>query len=162
MEKELVEAFNEQIKNELYSAYLYLAMAAWAESENFPGTAHWLKEQAKEEVEHAMKMFDFLNDRGEKVLLHAIDRPGQDFSSVEDVFENTLAHEQKVTGLIHRLYELAGKHNDHAAEIFLQWFVSEQVEEEATASSILETVRQVKPGSGALIVLDRQLGQRKS
>lgn len=161
MNKKLQEAFNEQIKNELYSAYLYLSMAAYAESVNLSGLSHWMKVQVKEEETHAMKMFDFLADRGVRVILQAIPQPTSKFSSVKEVFEKTLEHEQKVTGLINDLYNLANKVGDNAASIFLQWFVTEQVEEEKSATAILEQLKIVKPESPAMLMLDSQLGKRE-
>jgi ferritin len=160
MDKKLVNAFNEQIKNELYSAYLYLSMAAYFDSLTLPGSSHWMKVQAKEEIEHAMKMFEFLADRGVRVTLQAIAKPPAEFSSPQDVFKETLTHEQKVTSLIHALYELANKSGDHASSVFLQWFVTEQVEEEKNASEILEHFKLVKPDSAALLMLDKALGKR--
>lgn len=162
MDKKLQNMFNDQIKNELYSAYLYLAMAAYAESKNLPGFAHWLKAQAKEETDHGMKMYGFLIDRGVRVVLQAIPEPSLDFKSALGIFEETLAHEKKVTGLIDSLYVTAQKVNDHAASVFLQWFISEQVEEEKNATSILETLKVIKAESPALIMLDRELAKRGS
>ena len=160
MEKKVVDAVNEQIKNEMFSAYLYLSMAAYFESVNLDGFAHWMKMQAKEETEHALKLFSHLCERGERVVLQAIEQPQVDFDSPASVFEVTLAHEQKVTSLINRLYELAHKNNDYPLCILLQWFISEQVEEEANAGKILEQLKMIKPGSGALLMLDRALASR--
>jgi ferritin len=156
----LQKAFNEQIKNELYSAYLYLSMAAYFESINLTGFSHWMRQQVKEEMVHAMKMFEFLGDRGERVILEAIAKPPSDFSSPKGVFEETLKHEKKVTSLINKLYDLASKVDDKAAVIFLQWFVTEQVEEEKSASDILEKLKVAKPDSAALLMLDSMMGKR--
>jgi len=161
MDKKLVKAFNDQIKNELYSAYLYLAMAAWSESKNLSGFAHWFRVQFKEETAHGMKMFEFLVDRGERVGLQAIPEPESDFSSALAVFEETLKHEKKVTALIHGLSDLAKKVNDHASVVFLQWFINEQVEEEKNATAIVGTLKMIKPDSTALIMLDRELAKRE-
>jgi ferritin len=161
MNKKLQEAFNEQIKNELYSAYIYLSMAAYADSVNLSGLSHWMKAQVKEEEIHAMKMFNFLADRGVKVVLQAIPQPPEKFSSPKEVFEKTLEHEQKVTGLINDLYNLANKVGDNAASIFLQWFVTEQVEEEKSATEILQQLKIIKPDSPAMFMLDAQLGKRE-
>ena len=161
MGKKLQSAFNEQIKNELYSAYLYLSMAAYCEVSNLPGFGHWMKVQEKEERAHAMKIFDFLADRGIKVILQAIPQPPVEFASAQEIFEQTLKHEKKVTGLLNQLYELAKKSDDHAASIFLQWFISEQVEEEKNATAILDTLKIIKPDSAALIMLDRELAKRE-
>ena len=155
------KAFNDQIKNELYSAYIYLAMAADLEVRNLGGFAHWMKVQYKEEISHAMKMFEFLNDRGVKVLLQAIPQPTLEFASVLEIFEKTLKHEQEVTSLINNLYDLAKEVNDRAASVFLQWFVSEQVEEEKNATQIIQTLKMIKPEGPALIMLDRELAKRQ-
>jgi len=161
MDKKLCSAFNEQINNELYSAYLYLAMAAYFEYENLEGFAQWMKVQAKEEVNHAMKMFEFLNDRGQRVILGAVHKPPADFSSPRDVFERTLKHEKKITSLINNLYDLSIKVKDNSSSVFLQWYISEQVEEEKSASSILEKLKMIKPSSGSMIMLDRELAKRE-
>ncbi len=119
-----------------------------------------MKAQAKEESGHGMKFFDFLNDRGGRVILQEIPQPPADFSSAQEVFEETLAHEKKVTGLLNQLYELSIEVNDNAATIFLQWFITEQIEEEKNAAQILETLKLIKPDSAALIMLDRELAKR--
>lgn len=160
MDTKLQKAFNEQIKNELYSAYLYLSMAGYCESKNLPGFSHWMKVQYKEEVTHAMKMFDFLVARGERVVLQAIPQPPANFANAQDIFEKTLEHEQKVTALINGLSDLAKKVNDQSSTVFLQWFISEQVEEEKNATAILDTLKVIKPDSAALIMLDRELAKR--
>lgn len=161
MEKKLQDALNEQVKNELYSAYLYLSMAAYCESENLPGLAHWMKIQAKEETGHGMKIFEFLVDRGIRVILKAIPQPTIDFSSPQDVFEKTLEHEKKVTGLINKLYGTSKQAEDNAAQVFLQWFITEQVEEEKNATHILEMLKAIKPRSAAMIMLDKELAKRE-
>jgi len=156
------DAINEQIKNELYSAYLYLSMSAYCESANLPGFAHWMREQAKGEVGHAMKLYEFVNDRGGRVLLKAIDQPPIEFRSPLDVFEKTLEHERKVTEMINNLYSLAIQEKDYASQTFLQWFIDEQVEEEKSASQILEQLKMIGESTVPLITLDRQLAQRGS
>lgn len=161
MDKKLQKAFNDQIKHELHSAYIYLAMAAYFETKNLSGFAHWMKIQYKEEVAHAMKMFEFLNDRGQRVILQAIPQPILEFNSSLEVFEETLKHEQKVTSLINTLYELAKEVNDHASVVFLQWFVSEQVEEEKNATEIVQTLKIIKSEGAPLIMLDRELARRE-
>ncbi|MBU0502807.1 MAG: ferritin [Candidatus Omnitrophota bacterium] len=161
MDKKLHSALNEQIKNELYSAYLYLSMASWFESVNLEGFAHWMKVQAKEEEKHAMKIFDFLNDRGVKVVLQAIAQPPVDFSSAKEIFEQSLGHEKKVTAMINKLYDLSLDVGDHASRVFLHWFINEQVEEEKSPSKILETLRAIKGEGAALIMLDRELAKRE-
>lgn len=160
MDKKLINAFNTQIKNELYSSYLYLSMAAYSEAKNLSGFAVWLKAQAKEEVEHAMKIFDYLNDRGERVVLEAISQPPNDFVSTQDIFKRTLDHEKKVTNMISKLADLANKVNDKAASVFLQWFINEQVEEEKNATAILQTIKDIGSNSVAMIMLDRELAKR--
>lgn len=158
--KKMQDALNEQINAELYSAYLYQAMAAYFEAGNLRGFAHWMELQDKEEKGHAKKMYDFLVDRGGRVALKAIAAPPAEWKSALAVFEDTYAHEQKVTGLIHKLVDLARAENDHAAEVFLAWFVTEQVEEEAHASEIVEKLKMVKEHPQGLLMLDAQLGQR--
>jgi ferritin len=157
---EIQDAMNEQIKNEFYSAYQYLSMAAYCESENLPGFAGWMRAQAREETEHAMKFFDFILDRNGRVVLGAIDGPVVEFGSPLEVFERALGHEQKVTTMINDLYGLAVRENDYASQAFLQWFVTEQVEEEKNTGDVVETLKMVGDRSEALFLLDRELGQR--
>lgn len=160
MEQKLTKAFNEQIKNELASSYLYLSMASYFESINLSGCGHWMQMQAKEELMHAMKLYTFLNDVGGKVELEAIAKPPVSFASPLDVFKQTLAHEKKVTAMINKLYNLAQKTGDNAAAICLQWFVTEQIEEEKSATDIVEMLKRVKPDSGQMIMIDRELAAR--
>jgi ferritin len=160
LSKKMQDAINEQIKNELYSGYLYLAMAAYAEDQNLPGFAHWMKAQCQEETEHAMKFFGYIAERGGRVELKAIDQPPVEYESPTALFEMTLEHEKKVTGLIHDLYELALEEKDYASQVLLQWYIEEQVEEEAAASEIMETLR-IAGGKGqALVMMDRALARR--
>ncbi len=161
MDKKLLATFNEQIKNELYSGYMYLSMAAYFESINLPGFSHWMKKQAGEEKVHAMKMFDFLIDRGERVILEALAQPPSEFSSVKEIFEETLKHEKKVTALINNLYDLSEKANDQAAMVFLHWFITEQIEEEKNPAKILEDIKKIKADSPAILYLDRELAKRE-
>jgi len=161
MDKKLQKAINEQIKNEFYSSYLYLSMAAYFESVNLEGFAHWMKIQAKEEQGHGMKFFSFLNDRGVRVALQAISQPPTDFASAEDVFAQTLEHEKKVTNLLEKLQDLAKDLNDHSAIVLLNWFITEQVEEEKNATKIVETIKMLKGNVPALIMLDRELAKRE-
>ncbi|MGD8245428.1 MAG: ferritin [Anaerolineae bacterium] len=153
-------AINQQIKDELYSAYLYLSMAAYFEAKSLPGFASWMRMQSQEEVEHAMKFFDFVNERGGRVELQAIEQPTIEFESPLAVFQETYEHEQKVTALIHDLYEVALEESDYAAQVMLHWFIEEQVEEEATASQIVDTLERIGDREQALIMLDKELGQR--
>jgi ferritin len=160
LDEKLLEAMNEQINKELYSAYLYLGMAAYLDASNLAGSAHWMRAQAREEQEHALKFYRYLYERGGRVTLQAIDEPPTEYESVLDVFEQTLAHEQKVTALINGLYAMAVAENDYASQAFLQWFVSEQVEEEDNATRIVETLKMVGSKGQALIMLDRELAKR--
>ena len=160
--KKIQDAMNEQIKNEFYSAYQYLSMAAYCESMNLPGFAHWMRAQSREETEHAMKFFDFVLDRGGRVVLQAMEQPVVEFGSPLEVFERTLEHERKVTAMINDLYGLALRENDYASQTFLQWFVTEQVEEEKNAGDVVETLKMIGDKSEALFLLDRELGQREN
>ena len=156
------DAINEQIKNELYSAYIYLSMAAQFEAENLPGFSGWMRMQSNEEVEHAMKFFDYINERGGRVTLHAIDQPLIEWGSPLEIFETALAHEQKVTAMINNIYEIALAEKDYASQVMLQWFIEEQVEEEQNAGDIVETLKMIDESGSALFILDRQLGARKA
>jgi len=160
--EKMQQAMNDQIKHELDSAYIYLSMAAYFESTNLPGFAHWMRIQTGEEQEHAMKFFDFIYDRGGRVALQAISQPPADFASPLDAFEKALAHEQKVTGLINDLYALAVQEKDYASQIFLQWFVDEQVEEEKSAGDIVDMLKMIGDKGQALFMADRQLAQREA
>ena len=160
MNKKIVEAFNEQMNWELYSAYLYLSMAAYFDAANLPGFANWMKVQVQEELAHVMKFYTRINDRGGRVELTAVKGPPTDWQSPIAAFEDTLKHEQGVSGLINKLVKLVRDELDTAAEIFLQWFVTEQVEEEASASRVLEDVKLAAGAPGAMVMLDRELAQR--
>lgn len=154
-------AINEQIKNELYSAYLYLAMSAHFEAQSLPGFGKWMRAQAEEEVEHAMKFFDFLNERGGRVILETIDQPPTEFGTVLEVFEMVLEHEQKVTALIHQLYETALEANDYATQVMLHWFIDEQVEEESNAGLMVDRLRMADGQKVAILHLDQMAGARE-
>ena len=162
LSKPVQDAVNEQIKNEIQSAYLYLAMGGWCEGKSYPGMAKWLRVQWQEELNHALKLFDFLYDRGGQVVLQALEKPKADFASPRDVFEHVYAHEQKVTALIHRLYDLAVKENDHATQVELQWFIKEQVEEEKNAAAIVEQLKMAGESGPSLLMMDRALSARSS
>jgi len=153
-------AINEQIKNELYSAYLYLAMSAHFEAANLPGIAKWMRLQSNEEVEHAMKFFGYVNDRGGRVILKAIDQPQSEWSTPLVAFEQVLEHEQKVTGMIHNLFAIATKENDYPTQVMLHWYINEQVEEEKNASTIVDQLRMIGDHPNALLMLDHRLGER--
>ncbi len=151
-------ALNGQLVAELYSAYLYLSMAAYFDAQKLPGFANWMRVQAQEEVTHGMKFYRYVNDSGGRVALGPIDGPPTDWPSPVAAFEHVLAHEQKVTGLINGLVELAAKENDQATADFLQWFVEEQEEEEESAEGVLKKVK----GAGAeLAGVDGELGRRE-
>jgi ferritin len=154
------DAMNEQIQAELYSSYIYLGMAAYFDSENLPGAAHWMRLQSQEEVEHAMKFYEHINERGGRVALKAIKEPPFTYDSALAVFEAAYAHEQKVTGLIHDLYKLALAENDYPALSMLQWFVDEQVEEEESALAVVEKLKMIGDNKMGLFMVDRELAQR--
>jgi len=160
LKKIVQDALNEQIKAELESAYIYLAMSAYSEAVNLRGFAKWMRAQSREEVGHALKLFDYVNDRGGRVILQAVAQPPVDYQSVLDMMEHTLRHEQKVSALINQLYELALKENDYPTQAHLQWFITEQVEEEKTAQEIVEQLKMIGNHAPALLMLDRQMGQR--
>ena len=153
---------NEQIKAEFSSAYFYLAMAAYFESTHLSGFARWMRIQYEEELAHGLKLFDYVNDRGGTVTLQAIDQPSGKFKSPFDVFQKVHQHEEKVTGMISRFYELAQKEGDHATEVELHWFIKEQVEEEKTVQGILEQLKLIGDQGVSMLMLDRQLGARSS
>jgi ferritin len=155
-------ALNNQMIAELYSAYLYLSMSAYFEHINLEGFAHWMYIQAQEEALHAKKFYDFINRRGGRVTLKQIDAPPSDWESPLAVFEDTLNHERKVTGLINDLVNTALAEQDHATQIFLQWFVTEQVEEEESAENILNKLQLLGDSKQGLFMIDRELGQRAS
>ena len=158
--KKMEQALNEQVNAELYSAYLYLSMEAYFKSLNLNGFANWMRVQTQEEVAHAMKIYDFINERGGRVTLKAIDGPETEWKSPLAAFESIYAHEQKVTSLINALVDLAIKEKDHAANSFLQWFVNEQVEEEASADEIVQQLKMMQDAPGGMFMMDRELGQR--
>ena len=160
--KMVSNAMNEQIKNELYSAYQYLAMSAHFESVNLPGFAQWMRVQSKEEIEHALKFYDLIQARRSRVLLQAIDQPVNEFGSPLKAFEQALAQEQKVTSQINELYELAVSEGDYASLTFLQWFVTEQIEEEKNVGDVVETLKMVGEQSEGLFLLDRELSKREN
>lgn len=158
--KAMETGLNDQVRHELESAYVYLSMAAYCEARNEAGFAHWLRVQAKEELEHAMRFYDFIHARGGRVTLQAIAQPPSEFGSLVELFEQVLAHEVKVTALIHDLYTLAGTEKDYASIPFLQEFIVEQVEEEKNAADTLALVKKASESQAALMHLDRTLAQR--
>ena len=160
LSEKMQKALNGQLNAELYSAYLYLSMSAYFESLNLAGFANWMKVQAQEETVHAMKFYAHINERAGRVKLGAVEAPGLEWDSPLAVFEAAYEHEQKVTGLINGLVNIAKGETDHATEIFLQWFVTEQVEEEASADAVVQQLKLVGDAPGGLFMLDRELGQR--
>jgi ferritin len=160
LNEKMQKALNGQLNAELYSSYLYLSMNAYFKSVNLDGFANWMYYQAQEELEHSMKFYDFILQRGGKVELMQIEAPPTEWSSPLAVFEATLEHEQKVTGLINDLVDVAHEESDHATTIFLQWFVSEQVEEEESVGGVLEQLKLMGDAQGGLFMMDRELAKR--
>ncbi len=159
--KKMLSAMNEQIANEQYSAHIYLAMAAYFHDQGYDGMAHWMKVQAREELGHAMKFFEHIVERQGRVELKSIDAPKKDWASPLDAFKAAYAHEQFITGKINDLCKLAESEKDNASSIFLQWFVTEQVEEEANAAKIVQMLERIGDAGHALIMIDVQLGKRE-
>ena len=154
------DAFNKQVNAELFSSYLYLSMSAYFESQNLKGMAGWMRVQAQEENTHAMKLFDFINECGGRVVLTQIDTPKTEWSSPLEAFEQAYKHEVEVTAMIHDLVDLSLSEKDHAANTFLQWFVTEQVEEEAMTQEVRDKLKLVSNNPVALFMIDQELGQR--
>lgn len=160
MDESVRKAINEQINREFFAAYLYLAMSAHFEGEDLEGFASWMRHQAEEEMAHAMRLFDHLTRRGARVELEAVEKPDADFGSPLSIFKAALDHERKVTGHINDLYELAQKRNDYPAQIMLEWFIDEQVEEEETTGKLVNQLEMVGDSNAALFMLDARLGSR--
>ena len=160
IKKEVLDALNEQINAESYSAFMYLSMAAYFENIGLPGFANWMKVQYQEEAAHALKFFNYVTDRGGRVVLKAIDQVPVDFDGIVDVYEKTLAHENHVTDLINNLMNVAIAASDHASQSFFKWFVDEQVEEEANVEKILATLKLINGQGNGIFMMDRELGQR--
>ncbi|MBI3243561.1 MAG: ferritin [Chloroflexi bacterium] len=160
--KTVQDAINNQIAMEFYSSYIYLSMSAHFEAETLPGFANWMRIQSGEEHLHAMKLFDFINSRGGRVVLQALPQPPVEFGSPLEILQKALEHEQKVSASINNLYGLAAKENDYASQVMLQWFVNEQVEEEKTATAIVEQLKRIGNDGPALLLLDRELGARQA
>lgn len=161
LSKTMEDALNRQVNREFYSSYLYLSMSAYFETISLKGFAKWMRVQAKEERVHGEKIYDYIIARGGRVALGEIEAPKHKWASAGKVFEETYAHEQKVTAMIHNLVELAGREKDHATFEMLQWFVREQVEEEASAADILAQVKIVGDIPGHLFYIDHHLGKRE-
>lgn len=160
LKKKMQKALNEQINAEMYSSYLYLSMESYFQSISLSGFARWMRSQVQEELFHGMKLYDFVNERGGVVTLEAIKKPESVWKSPLAAFEHVLEHEQLVTSLINDLVELAISEKDHATSIYLQWFVSEQVEEEATVGEVVNKLKLIKNDSSGLFYLDAELGKR--
>jgi ferritin len=158
--QKMQDAINGQIKYEMYAAHLYLSMTAYFETHNLEGMAHWMRMQSKEEYGHAMRLFDFLNERGGRVMLQTIEQPPVEFSSARDVFEQSLAHEEKVTRLIHELYQLAVDEKDYPSQVMLHWFIEEQVEEEQNTGRVVEMLKMAGDHPWHILMIDRQLASR--
>jgi len=160
LSKKMEQEFNKQINAEMFSAYLYLSMQAYFESVNLKGFANWMNVQFQEEQFHAMKLYNFINERGGRVTLAAIDAPDTEWKDSIAVFAKVYEHEQLVTSLINNLMNVAIEEKDHASANFLQWFVGEQVEEEANASDLLEQLKLIEGKGHGLLMIDRELRQR--
>ena len=158
--KKIEKRLNEQINNELYSSYVYLAMAAYFEEEGFKGCAKWMLAQSKEENGHMQKQYDYVFARGGRVVLEAINKPPVSWKSPVDVFETALKQEQAVTKEIYQIMDLARTEKDYGTENFLQWFISEQVEEEASIQEIVQGLKMAGNDQAAMLMLDKQLGER--
>ncbi|MFY9487964.1 MAG: ferritin [Solirubrobacterales bacterium] len=158
----LQDALNAQVKNEFYSANVYLAMVAWFEDQGLSGFATWMRAQYQEELEHGIKIFDFIVDRDGSVVIEAIDAPPLKWDSPLAAFEAAYENEKAVSMMIDDLYDLAAKENDHATQVMLQWFITEQVEEEASTKAAVDKLRLAGTDGGALFVLDQQFGSRQA
>ncbi len=160
IKEKMEKALNEQINRELYSSYLYLSMCAYAQKLGLPGVANWMKVQAKEELTHANKFFDYIIERNGKVELKAIDSVPADFGSVIETFENVLKHEEYISDSINKLVDIAIEISDHATRSMLMWYVDEQVEEEANVATILDQLKIVEGKGQGLYLIDKELAAR--
>ncbi len=158
--KELTEAINDQINFELYSAYIYLSMAAWLEENNLPGMAHWMEVQVDEEYAHAIRFYRHIIERGGRVIFKAIETPQTEWTSALDVFETAYEHEKIVTARIYKIGEIAEKEGDRGSKGMLQWFYNEQVEEEKNTSEIRDDLKRAGDSAQIVFMLDRELGAR--
>ncbi len=158
--KKIEKELNNQLNKEFYSSYLYMAMSAYCESISLPGFAHWMKSQAQEELFHAMKFYDYIIERGLKVDLLKIDQPEKEWESPVNIFEEVLKHEQCITESINNLVSVVEEEKDYATRIFLDWFVSEQVEEEASADAVLQKLKLTGGQGSALFMIDKELSTR--
>ncbi len=162
LSKSIQDAINDQINKELFSSYLYLAMSSYYAESNLSGFASWMRVQSSEEYAHAMKFYGYIIERNGHVDLESIDKPQAKFKSPVDVFRQVLDHEQKVTAMINKLYELAIKEKDYPTQIMLEWFITEQLEEEKSAGDILEQLKMIGDSPVSIIMMDRQLAARAS
>ncbi|HEX9581681.1 MAG TPA: ferritin [Gemmatimonadales bacterium] len=160
LSKKMQDALNDQIQREFYSAYLYLSMSAYCSAENLPGFTTWMRLQAQEEVGHAMRIYDYLDDRSARVVLQAVKQPPSRFKSPLDVVEGVKRHEEAVTASINELYALAQAENDYATQTFLHWFITEQVEEEKSTTQLAERLKMAGDNKSAVLLLDREVGSR--
>lgn len=160
LSEKMQSALNEQINAEIWSAYLYLSMSAYFEGQNLPGFANWMKTQWQEEISHSMKLFDYVNERGGRVLLKPIAEVKTEWKDAVEVFTETLNHERLVSSLINNLVNIAISEGDHATNNTLQWFVAEQIEEESTADSLLQQLKMIDGFGHGMLMLDRELAQR--
>jgi len=160
IEEDLLGSFNQQIKYEFGAAYYYLAASAYLDTTNFSGMAAWMRQQSREEVEHALRFIQFLRDRGVRPTVQTVDQPDSEFGSPLDSFDRAIEQERSVTALIHGLYEKAGSKRDYAAQVMLQWFITEQAEEEKSLRSIVERLRMAGKDFASLLMLDRELAGR--
>jgi ferritin len=156
----VLKLLNKQVNAEFYSSYLYLSMAVWFDGENLPGIANWMKLQAAEEHGHGMLIFNHILERGAKAVLEPIQGPPVSFSNAEAIFKKVAEHEAHVTALIHKIVETARAEKDYASDNFLQYFVKEQVEEEAQANLLYEQVKMIGSSKGSLLMIDHRLGKR--
>ena len=160
LKKKIEDAFNKHLNAEAFSAHLYMSMSAYLESINLKGMAAWMRLQSSEETIHEMKFFDFILARGGKVVLNEISAPPIEWDSPIAIFEAAYGHEQMITDKINKLVDLSLAESDHASNAFLQWFVTEQVEEEESVSEIVDQLKLIGDDRGALFMIDRELGQR--
>ncbi|MEQ8224370.1 MAG: ferritin [Candidatus Eremiobacterota bacterium] len=160
LKQKIEKSFNDQITEELFSSYLYLSMSAYFQSVNLPGFANWMRVQAQEELMHAMKFYDYINERRGRVLLKEIKTPRHEWESPLEIFEAALKHEEYITEKINNLVDISLKEKDHASNVFLQWFVNEQVEEEANADDIINRLKLIGDSKDGLFMIDRELATR--
>lgn len=161
LNKKIEAELNQRINDELYSWYLYMAMAAYFEAKNLPGFTNWMKLQAQEEMTHGMKNYHYLLERGGTVKLQTIEEVPHEWNSVLEVFEQAYDHEQKISAIYNEFMEVAKAEKDHACQIYIQWFINEQVEEEANVNAVVERVRMAKDSPGGLFMIDQEMGKRQ-